>query len=129
MKRTVPAKMPLARAITAVIRQIPRGRVSTYGAIANAAGYPSCARHVAQVLKRVPGLPWHRVVGSGGRVALPGELGMEQRFLLQTEKVPFKGRRVDLVASEYQFSGASGRKSSPHSVVSRKSGKGLNRFV
>lgn len=90
-------------AIAAAIRRIPRGKVSTYGAVAEAAGYPRCARHVAKVLKQVPGLPWQRVLGAGGRISLSGEYGMEQRFLLQAEGVRFRGKRVDLAAFEYCF--------------------------
>ena len=86
-------------AIAEAIRRIPRGRVSTYGAIAKAAGYPRCSRHVGRVLKQVRGLPWQRVLGSGGRISLRGEFGLEQRFLLEAEGVRFKGRRVDMKGS------------------------------
>src|SRR5271165_1519264 len=99
----------LVSAISKVIRQIPRGRVSTYGAVAKAAGYPRCARHVARVLKLLHGLPWQRVLGSGGRISLRGELAMEQRFLLEAEGVRFKGRRADMKAFEHRFGGAGGR--------------------
>lgn len=101
----------LVNAISKAIRQIPRGRVSTYGAVAKAAGYPRCARHVARVLKLVDGLPWQRVLGSGGRISLRGELAMEQRFLLEAEGVRFKGRRADMKAYEHRFerTGASGK--------------------
>ena len=105
-------KLPLAVAVTAVIRQIPRGRVSTYGAVAKAAGYPRCARHVSKVLNQVPGLPWQRVLGSGGCISLPGEYGFEQRFLLESEGVRFKGRRVDLATFEHHFPGSRRRTSS-----------------
>ena len=94
---------PLAAAIAATIRQVPRGRVSTYGAIARAAGYPRCSRHVSRVLNQVRGLPWQRILGSGGRISLRGELAMEQRFLLEAEGVRFKGRCVDLKEFEYRF--------------------------
>ncbi len=96
-------KLPMATAISNVIRRIPRGRVSTYGAIAKAAGYPRCSRHVARVLKQVDGLPWQRVLGSGGLISLRGELGLEQRFLLESEGVRFHGRRVDMKAFEHRF--------------------------
>jgi methylated-DNA-protein-cysteine methyltransferase-like protein len=96
-------RLTMAQAMAAAIRQIPRGRVSTYGAVAKAAGYPRCARHVARVLNQLHGLPWQRVLGSGGRISLPGELGLEQRFLLQAEGVKFRGRKVDLAAAEYTF--------------------------
>jgi methylated-DNA-protein-cysteine methyltransferase-like protein len=89
--------------MAAVIRQIPRGRVSTYGAVAEAAGYPKCARHVAKVLNQVRGLPWQRVLGAGGNISLPGELGLEQRFLLQAEGVSFRGRKVDLKSCAHLF--------------------------
>jgi methylated-DNA-protein-cysteine methyltransferase related protein len=96
-------KLPISLAIAAVIRRIPRGKVSTYGAVAEAAGYPRNARHVSKVLNQVPGLPWQRVLGSGGRISLPGEYALEQRFLLEAEGVRFRGRRVDLVAFEHKF--------------------------
>src|SRR5271169_6357946 len=103
MKRPPTSQPPIVAAVAAVIRQIPRGRVSTYGAVAEAAGYPRCARHVSKVLSQVPGLPWHRVLGSGGHISLRGEYGFEQRFLLEAEGVRFKGRRVDLETFEYHF--------------------------
>jgi methylated-DNA-protein-cysteine methyltransferase related protein len=93
----------LVVAICNAIRHIPRGRVSTYGAIAKAAGYPRCARHVGRVLKQVDGLPWQRVLGSGGRISLRGELALEQRFLLEAEGVRFRGRRVDMKTFEHRF--------------------------
>lgn len=89
--------------MAAAIRRIPRGKVSTYGAVAEAAGYPRCSRHVARVLNQVRGLPWQRVLGSGGKISLTGEYAMEQRFLLESEGVRFKGRRVDLKKFEYSF--------------------------
>jgi methylated-DNA-protein-cysteine methyltransferase related protein len=107
------ANSGLVSAISKAIRQIPRGRVSTYGAIAKAAGYPRCARHVARVLKLVDGLPWQRVLGSGGRISLRGELAMEQRFLLEAEGVRFRGRRADMKAFEHRYGreGGSGKSS------------------
>jgi|SRR5208337_1258705 len=105
----LPGTSGLVSAISKAIRQIPRGRVSTYGAVAKAAGYPRCARHVARVLKLLHGLPWQRVLGSGGRISLRGELAMEQRFLLEAEGVRFKGRRADMKAFEHRFGGAGGR--------------------
>ncbi len=97
------SKPPLAAAICEAIRRVPRGRVSTYGAIAKAAGYPRCSRHVGRVLKQVGGLPWQRILGAGGRISLRGEYALEQRFLLEAEGVRFKGRRVDLREFEHRF--------------------------
>jgi methylated-DNA-protein-cysteine methyltransferase related protein len=83
--------------------KVPRGKVSTYGAIARAAGYPGAARQVVWVLNHSQGLPWHRIVAAGGRIALPGESGMEQRFRLQAEGVLFSGARVRMAECEFNF--------------------------
>jgi methylated-DNA-protein-cysteine methyltransferase related protein len=98
--------------IQAAVRKIPRSKVSTYGAVAKAAGYPGAARQVVWALRAHTGrgLPWHRVVASGGRIALPGESGMEQRLRLQQEGVRFRGMKVDLSEHEYKFSPARTRK-------------------
>src|SRR5580700_11233667 len=85
-----------------VIRKIPRGKVSTYGAVARAAGYPGCARQVVWALQRSKGLPWHRVIGAGGKILLPGEHGLDQRIRLESEGVRFRGSRVDM-ACEHDF--------------------------
>jgi len=106
MSSGVKAGKPLAAAIAGAIRRVPRGKVSTYGAIAEAAGYPRCSRQVARVLKTLGGLPWQRILGSGGRISLRGEAAMEQRFLLEAEGVRFKGRRVDLARFEHRFASA-----------------------
>ena len=92
--------------IRATIMKIPRGRVSTYGAIARAAGYPGAARQVVRALQRSFGLPWQRVVAAGGRIALPGESGMEQRFRLEAEGVLFSGRKVRMSECEFKFARA-----------------------
>jgi methylated-DNA-protein-cysteine methyltransferase related protein len=79
-----------------VISRIPRGKVTTYGLVAEAAGHPRAARMTVWALRRFDGLPWHRVVGADGRIALPGEEGREQRFRLEVEGVAFRGERVRL---------------------------------
>jgi methylated-DNA-protein-cysteine methyltransferase-like protein len=82
-------------AVRRVILAIPRGEFSTYGAVAEAAGYPRRHRAVAQLLARdSSGLPWQRVLGAGGEIKLPGARGAEQRLLLQMEGVVFRGRRA-----------------------------------
>jgi methylated-DNA-protein-cysteine methyltransferase-like protein len=89
--------------IEAAIRRIPRGKVSTYGAIARAAGLPGAARQVARVLHRGFGLPWQRVLGSGGAIKLSGDSAMEQRLRLEAEGVRFRGRKVDMKQCEFKF--------------------------
>ena len=82
--------------IRAVIRRIPRGKVATYGDVAYVAGYPGAARQVVWALHSSNDLPWHRVVGAGGKILLPGDTGLEQRLRLQNESVQFDGLRVRL---------------------------------
>ncbi len=85
------------------IRALPAGTVSSYGALAKAAGWPGAARQVVRILQQVPGLPWHRVVGSGGAIKLCGENAAEQKFRLRMEGVTFHGTRVDMARHEYKF--------------------------
>lgn len=89
--------------IRAVIRKIPRGRVSSYGAVAEAAGIPRGARVAVRALQGAVDLPWHRVVGAGGRIALQGESAFEQRFRLESEGVRFAGKRVAMREFEHKF--------------------------
>lgn len=89
--------------IIAAIRKIPRGKVSTYGAVARAAGFPRGARMVARVLHGAHDLPWQRILGAGGEIKLCGESAMEQRFRLEAEGVTFRGRRVDMKRHEFRF--------------------------
>jgi len=99
-KKTRPAMLPRIRA---TILKIPRGKVSTYGAVARAAGFPGAARQAVRALHQSHGLPWHRVVAAGGRIALPGEHGFEQRFRLEAEGVKFSGRKVRMAEFEFKF--------------------------
>jgi len=88
--------------IERAIRAIPQGKVSTYGGVAKAAGYPGAARMVARVLRRGFGLPWQRVLGSGGAIKLTGDSAIEQRLRLEAEGVRFRGRKVDMKAHEWK---------------------------
>jgi methylated-DNA-protein-cysteine methyltransferase-like protein len=90
-----------AQAILAVVRSIPRGRVSTYGLVADRAGLPRRARLVGRVLASLPAgstIPWHRVVAAGGRIAFPpgSRANREQRARLAREGVPSLSGRVDM---------------------------------
>ncbi len=89
--------------IQSLVRTIPKGKVSSYGAVARAAGFPGASRQVVWALRQGQGLPWHRVVAAGGRIALPGEAGFEQRMRLESEGVPFSGSRVRMNDCEFMF--------------------------
>jgi len=81
--------------IYAVIRRIPKGRVATYGQIADLAGYPGRARQVGYALyalREGTAVPWHRVVNARGRLSLGAvipEGDVEQRIRLEIEGVEF----------------------------------------
>jgi methylated-DNA-protein-cysteine methyltransferase related protein len=99
----------MATAIRRAIRLIPHGKVATYGQIAEAAGYPRYHRQVAQVLRKWgDGLPWHRVLGSGGQIKCKRDGGFEQRLRLEMEGIRFRGSRVDVAKHQYKFRGLSG---------------------
>ncbi|PYQ41604.1 MAG: cysteine methyltransferase [Acidobacteria bacterium] len=102
-----------------VIREIPQGKVLTYGGVAKAAGYPGRSRMVARILQRGFGLPWQRVLGAGGEIKLRGDSAMEQRFRLQSEGVRFRGRRVDMKSCEWKPGLSKGHKSRPTDRRSR----------
>ena len=78
---------------------IPRGQASTYGAVARAAGLPGRARQAGFALRVAPkelNLPWHRVVGAGGRIvfAKSSHHHREQARRLRAEGVLVKNGRV-----------------------------------
>lgn len=84
-----------------VIRNIPKGRVMTYGSIAAAVGSPRGARQVVRILHSCAekeGLPWHRVVNRDGGISLRPGYGYElQMSLLEGEGVEFGAEnRIDL---------------------------------
>lgn len=88
-----------------VVRAIPRGATLSYGEVARQAGVPRRARWVAVALKQAPPslrLPWHRVVGAGGRIALPpgSRLHREQCRRLRAEGRKVIGGRVAPLARD-----------------------------
>ncbi|HLS82597.1 MAG TPA: MGMT family protein [Steroidobacter sp.] len=88
-----------AERILEAVRRIPRGRVSTYGQVADAAGLPRRARLVGTVLRETSArVPWHRVVNAGGRISFPvgSDAYEQQRRRLEREKVVLLGGRIDL---------------------------------
>ena len=96
---------PRDDAFRRIIRSIPRGKVSTYGKIAAAAGYPLYHRAVAHLLRYAPlqGLPWQRIVGAGGEIKLRGDAAAEQSLRLSIEGVKFRGKRVNMELYEHQL--------------------------
>jgi methylated-DNA-protein-cysteine methyltransferase-like protein len=90
---------PALQAIWDVVCAIPRGRISTYGDVARAAGLPGRARQAGTALRVAPrelNLPWHRVVGAGGRIVFPpaSREYQEQARRLRAEGIPVRDGRV-----------------------------------
>ena len=87
--------------IYAVVRRIPRGRIATYGQVAELAGRPGQARQVGYALSALPPgsrVPWQRVVNAQGRCSPRAEPDFElsQRMLLEVEGVAFgPGDRIE----------------------------------
>ncbi|MDR3764660.1 MAG: MGMT family protein [Acidobacteriota bacterium] len=86
------------------VAKVPYGKVATYGDIAYAAGFPGAARQAAWALHSGgEGLPWHRIIGAGGKILLTGEFGFEQRMRLEMEGVTFLGLKVNMAAHRHSF--------------------------
>ena len=81
-----------SRKIIRVIRNIPEGKVLSYGEVARRAGLTKGARMVSRILhscSRKHNLPWHRVVNSRGKISLTGDAYTLQKSLLVHEGVEF----------------------------------------
>lgn len=80
-----------------LVKKIPRGRVMTYGQVAAAAKLPGGARAAGRAMAACPsgsGIPWHRVVGAGGRLLLREPNVWLQRKLLEAEGVTLAERHI-----------------------------------
>ncbi len=87
-------------------KQIPAGKVATYGQLADLAGAPGAARAVGLCMKEnphAPVVPCHRVVAANGQLTgySGGGVGIKKQMLLK-EGVHFKGDRVDLTQSQWR---------------------------
>ena len=95
------------------VKKIPRGKVATYGQVAELAGLEGHARQVGYALHNLPGasdVPWHRVINAKGEISprSGGDSHELQRMLLEEEGVGFVGDRVDL--KKYRWKTVASRK-------------------
>ena len=94
--------------VYALVRQVPPGKVVTYGQVAALLGQPQAARAVGYALRFLPAgtdVPWHRVINHRGQISLrtPPESPLVQRLLLEEEGVVFDAEgRVDLAVYRWQ---------------------------
>ena len=84
-----------------IVRQIPKGKVATYGQVALESGFPGHARLVGYALHSLrphAEVPWQRVINSQGRISFPvgSSAHKQQRRLLSREGVVFQGDTIDL---------------------------------
>src|SRR3981189_2480258 len=82
-----------------LVKQIPRGRVLSYGGLAKALRLPGGARTAGRAMAATPsgkGIPWHRVLGERRTLRIRDPYAPLQRKLLESEGVTMVGSRVDL---------------------------------
>ena len=101
-----------------VVKRIPRGRVATYGQVAELAGLEGHARQIGYALHAMKGdaIPWHRVVNARGEVSerTSGDSHELQRELLMSEGVVFDARgRISLTEFRWRGGGTPRRPAGP----------------
>jgi methylated-DNA-protein-cysteine methyltransferase-like protein len=92
------------RLVYRIVRQVPHGKVVTYGQVAAILGHPRAARAVGQALRMLPPalqrvVPWQRVINAAGCISHRGDILRPdmQRARLESEGVRFDRRgKVDL---------------------------------
>lgn len=88
-----------------VLVSVPKGKVVTYGQVAELCGMGRGARVVARALRTLPTgskIPWFRVINSQGRISIPSDAGAQrQQAHLESEGVVFLSGKVDL--RKYQW--------------------------
>jgi len=85
------------KSVYALVKKIPRGRVITYGQLAKALHLPGGARTAGRAMAASPhgqGVPWHRVVGAGGKLLIREPHASLQRKLLESEGLTLAEKRI-----------------------------------
>ena len=108
-----------------LVRRIPRGKVITYGQLARTLRLRGGARTAGRAMAACPsgrGIPWHRVVGAGGRILIREPYASLQRKLLESEGVRIVEMRVSM--SRHAWSAAALKK---HPAQKRRERRGARR--
>ncbi|HEY6385934.1 MAG TPA: MGMT family protein [Candidatus Acidoferrum sp.] len=82
-----------------LVKQIPRGRVLTYGALAKALRLRGGARTAGRAMGATPagkGIPWHRVLGANGKILIREPYASLQKKLLEAEGIPVVESRINV---------------------------------
>jgi methylated-DNA-protein-cysteine methyltransferase-like protein len=88
-----------------LVKQIPRGRVLTYGAVARILRLRGGARTAGRAMAATPsgkGIPWHRVLGANGKLLIREPYASLQRKLLESEGVSLTERRVNMKLHQWR---------------------------
>lgn len=105
------------------VKHVPKGNVVSYGDVARLLRLRGGARVAGYAMAACPngrGIPWHRVVGAGGRIRLREPLALLQRKLLQTEGVQFIETRVDMARHLWKRARNRARHKTPGSRAARR---------
>lgn len=83
------------------VKGVRKGRVATYGQIANLCSLRGHARLVGYALHNLPansGVPWHRIINAKGMISLRRRTGAyeRQKLLLESEGIVFENEKIDL---------------------------------
>ncbi|HEY2820508.1 MAG TPA: MGMT family protein [Candidatus Acidoferrum sp.] len=82
-----------------LVKQIPRGRVLSYGAVAKALRLKGGARSAGRAMSATPqgkGIPWHRVLNAAGKIVIREPYSGLQRKLLESEGIEVVENRVKM---------------------------------
>lgn len=95
-------------AIWTAVGYIPKGKVATYGQIAELAGFPRTARAVGRALSKLPEetqIPWFRVINAQGKISFPIDSDRydTQKQHLQDEQVIVKNGKIDLKSYRWEI--------------------------
>jgi methylated-DNA-protein-cysteine methyltransferase related protein len=114
---------PFTKEVVEIIKQIPSGKVMTYGQIAKMAGSPRGARQVVRILHSMSEkykLPWHRVINAKGEIAITNEeFSSIQKMSLEAEGVEFI-RHNAINLKKHQWDGGTGTLS--HCLTTKEKG-------
>ncbi len=122
-RRTAPPRRPITGEARVIgpgfnarvydkVREVPAGRVTTYGDVAGALGSRRVARQVGFALAALdqatsPPVPWHRVINGQGRISYRGDVGRgsEQELRLAAEGIRLdeRGRVIDFERARHVF--------------------------
>lgn len=108
MRNSVGVSPAFEQAVYGVVASIPKGKVVTYGQIAEMAGMPGAAQEVGHIMSRVKAernLPCHRVVNKAGEMSPDFAFGGQerQRAMLEEEDILFTSEgRIDMVRHQWR---------------------------